>query len=116
MELMLGGMIMLIYMKTKTGRYDAVAEFDPDNGETIVKGGSKVSPTVASPDHFRSANAINKKRGLFVVDGVLQKDLAFKRPSSAACFVGGNSHNGYDDWKDEKGRSVREILKKNGSI
>lgn len=106
---------MLIYMKTKTGRYDATAEFNPENGETIVKSGSKVSPTVASQDHFRSANAINKKRNLFVVDGVLQRDITFKRPSSAACFVGGNSHNGYDDWKDEKGRRVREILGKNNT-
>ena len=101
---------MLIYMKTRTGRYDAVAEFDPESGKTIVKKGTRVSPTVASQEHFRGANSIHKKRSMFVVDGILQKDLLFKRPSSAACFVGGNSHNGYDDWKDENGRRVREFV------
>lgn len=103
---------MLIFMKTKTGRYDAVAEVDLKTGATIVKKGSRVSPTVASPEHFHSANAINKKRQLYVRDGVLIQDVQFNSTSSAACFVGGNSHNGYDDWKDAEGISVRELLKK----
>ena len=101
---------MRIVMKTRTGRYDAIAEFDPKTGKTVVKLGSRVSPTVADQSHFRSANAINKKRKDNVKDDILQNDLTFNSPSAAACFVGGNSHNGYDDWKDEKGHTVRTIL------
>ena len=38
---------MRIFMRTKTGRYDAQAEFNAETLETIVLRGSRVSPTVA---------------------------------------------------------------------
>ena len=81
--------------------------------ETIVLKGSRVSSTVALQEHFHSANAIKKKRAKYVNDCILTENLAFKSLSSAACFVGGNSHNGLDDWKLEDGRKVREFLQGN---
>lgn len=104
---------MRIFMRTKTGRYDAQAEFNAETLETIVLRGSRVSPTVALQEHFHSANAINKKRNKYVVDGVLTEDLPFRSLSSAACFVGGNSHNGLDDWKLDDGKKVRDFLQRN---
>lgn len=109
---MYGGNVMRIFMKTKTGRYDAQAEFDAETKETIVLTGSRVSPTVAQQEHFHSANAILKKRNKYVVDGVLTEDLKFRSLSAAACFVGGNSHNGLDDWKLEDGKKVRTFLER----
>ena len=105
---------MKIYMRTKTGRYDAQAEFNVETNETIVLRGSRVSPTVAKQEHFHSSNAIVKKRSIYVTDGVLNENLVFKSLSSAACFVGGNSHNGLDDWKLEDGRKVRCVVEKQG--
>lgn len=48
-----------------------------------------------------------------MVDGVLTEDLPFRSLSSAACFVGGNSHNGLDDWKLDDGKKVRDFLQRN---
>lgn len=99
---------MEIYMKTKTGRYDALAEYDIDTKITTVKKGSLVSPTVAQK--FHGSRLVNKKRDAFVKDRILMQDLTFKSPSTAANFVGGNSHNGYDDWSTADGLSLRKHL------
>ena len=50
-----------------------------------------------------------QRRKVSVVDGVLQEDVLFSSPSYAAMFVIGKSANGLTSWKDENGRSVKEI-------
>ena len=99
---------MEIVMQTKTGRYDARAEYDIETKATTVKKGSLVSPTVALK--FRSSRSVDKKRDAFVKNRILMQDLQFKSPSSAANFVGGNSHNGYDDWRTTDGCTLRKYL------
>jgi hypothetical protein len=44
-------------------------------------------------------------------DGVLQEDILFKSPSYAAAFVYGGNTNGRTDWKDEHGRTLKELDK-----
>lgn len=50
-----------------------------------------------------------QRRKVSVVDGVLQEDVLFSSPSYAAMFVIGKSANGLTSWKDEDGRSLKEI-------
>lgn len=50
-----------------------------------------------------------QRRKASVVDGVLQEDVLFSSPSYAAMFVIGKSANGLTSWKDEDGRSLKEI-------
>jgi len=50
-----------------------------------------------------------QRRKVSVVDGVLQEDVLFSSPSYAAMFVIGKSANGLTSWKDENGRSLKEI-------
>lgn len=50
-----------------------------------------------------------QRRKVSVIDGVLQEDVLFSSPSYAAMFVIGKSANGLISWKDETGRSLKEI-------
>lgn len=50
-----------------------------------------------------------QRRKVSVVDGVLQEDVLFSSPSYAAMFVIGKSANGLTSWKDENGRSLKDI-------
>ena len=50
-----------------------------------------------------------QRRKASVIDGILQEDVLFSSPSYAAMFVIGKSANGLTSWKDEDGRSLKEI-------
>lgn len=50
-----------------------------------------------------------QRRKVSVIDGVLQEDVLFSSPSYAAMFVIGKSTNGLISWKDETGRSLKDI-------
>lgn len=50
-----------------------------------------------------------QRRKVSVVDGVLQEDVLFSSPSYVAMFVIGKSANGLTSWKDENGRSLKDI-------
>lgn len=50
-----------------------------------------------------------KRRKASVIDGILQEDILLSSPSYAAMFVIGKSANGLTSWKDETGRSLKEI-------
>lgn len=54
------------------------------------------------------------RSGVYRLDGeriVVEKDHVFSSPSSAASFLTGNSCNGWDEWKDERGLTLDEILR-----
>lgn len=44
-------------------------------------------------------------------EGVLLEDMLFTSPSSAATFLIGSRANGHTEWKDEKGRTYKEVNK-----
>ena len=50
-----------------------------------------------------------QRRKVSVIDGILQEDVLFSSPSYAAMFVIGKSANGLTSWKDENGRSLKNI-------
>lgn len=50
-----------------------------------------------------------QRRKASVIDGILQEDVLFSSPSYAAMFVIGKSANGLTSWKDENGRSLKDI-------
>ena len=53
---------------------------------------------------------LKEKRGKAnIVDGILQEDVLLSIPSYAAMFVIGKSANGLTSWKDEEGRTLKEI-------
>lgn len=65
---------------------------------------------IATVDDDTIPIALKERRSkVNVVDGVLQEDVLFSSPSYAAMFAIGKSANGLTSWKDENGRSLKEI-------
>lgn len=101
---------MKVYLKRKRIGVNATGEFDPTTRSLIVLSGSIVSKDVAHSEKFRGAKTIERTREGIIQDCILQKDIAFKSPSTAGNFVTGRSVNGLVTWKAEDGRTVKEIL------
>lgn len=72
----------------------------------VVLQGSHIA---AEDDDTIPAVLKEQRRKVSVVDGVLQEAVLFSSPSYAAMFVIGKSANGLTSWKDENGRSLKEI-------
>ena len=88
------------------------AYYDSDNEQTLVLKGSKLSATISDAPTFRGRKTIEKAREGCVVNNILQKDLAFKSPSTAGNVVTGRSTDGLQAWKTEDGKVLKEALSK----
>lgn len=73
----------------------------------VVLKGSIISP---EDDHTISSG-IKKRRETAQIDEnhVLQEDVLFNSPSSAAMFVIGKSSNGWDAWKTKDGKTLHDL-------
>ena len=100
---------MKLYIKRKNG-IDAFAIYDKASGAFTVLKGSKVSESVTHSEKFKGTKSIVKAREGTITDGIVIKDVVFKSSSMAANFVTGVSSNGLITWKDENGRTLKEIL------
>lgn len=99
---------MKVYIiREKTG-IKAEGEFDINTGELVVKKNSVLSEQISKSEKFRGTDSILKKREGKVINRVLQEDVFFSSPSTAANFVTGSSTNGWVSWKDEKGNNIKE--------
>ena len=102
---------MKFYLKNRKGLFDAVAEYNDETKSFTVLKGSKVSEYISNTPKFRGAKTIVKLRDEYVQNDVeVKKDVVFKSPSSAANFVTGASTNGCKAWKDETGRTFKEVF------
>ncbi len=101
-----------LFMKIDRIGVDAMALFDTDTKATVVLKGSKLSATISDAPTFRGRKTIEKAREGCVVDNVLQKDLAFKSPSTAGNVVTGRSTDGMQAWRTEDGKVLKEALSK----
>lgn len=102
---------MKIYIHRKNGKIDAIAEYNSETKECVVQKGSVVSEKIAYSKTFRGAKAVEKMRGDgAVVDCVVTRNISFKSASTAANFVTGASSNGMTVWRDESGKTLKELL------
>lgn len=100
---------MRVYLKNRSGSYEATGEYNEITKELVVLKGSRVSSTIASGS-FRSAKSVAKYRNDVCDEaGNVVKNILFKSPSIAANFVTGSSTNGMLAWKNEIGSSLKEI-------
>lgn len=96
------------------GRCDVVGTYDPLTEAFIIRGGSIFPLEVSSYDRFSSADI---QRRMFLrkncskkVDGYyLRKDYVCKSPNQAAMYVWGREVDGWTEWTDNNGRSLKEI-------
>ena len=84
-----------------------------DEGFLVLRGSEAVKVSVDSaPDHVLALRDDAVAEGVLAEhDGhyLVTKDKLFGSPSTAAGFVSGWSKNGRDCWKDERGRSLKDI-------
>ena len=104
---------MRVYLKNKSVSYSAVGEYDYESNALTLQVGSKVSDSIAYSEKFRGAKTVERLREQYVINGTVKEDVLFKSPSTAANFVTGRSTNGLITWKDENGRSLKEIFTPN---
>ena len=103
-------MIMKLYIKRRDNSIDAALEYDSEKNSYTVLKGSKVSNSITMDKKFRSAGSIEKARSNgVVVNCIVTENVVFKSASTAANFVTGTSTNGKRAWKDENGKSLKEI-------
>lgn len=100
---------MKVYLTKKRLNVKAVGEYSDDNSLLVLKG-STISSDISYTEKFRGAKSIEKKReSVKISNNVLQEDVLFKSPSTAGNFVTGRSTDGLTAWKDENGRSLKEM-------
>ena len=100
---------MKVFLKSKRNNLNAFGEYCPENGSLVVLKGSILSGTVSESKTFRGRNTILNTREGIVVDCILQEDIQFKSPSTAANFVTGTSSNGNRLWKTEDGTPIGKL-------
>lgn len=98
------------------GRCDVVGTYNPLTEAFIIREGS-IFPLEVSPyDRFSAADI---QRRMFLrkncskkVDGYyLRKDYVCKSPDQAAMYVWGGEVDGWSEWTDNNGRSLKELYK-----
>jgi len=100
---------MKLYLIRKKNSISATGEYNPTTKQFTVLKGSRVSDFISSGKKFRGAVSIEKNRTNTVKDSLVVEDITFKSASTAANFVTGTSTNGLITWKDENGRTLKEI-------
>lgn len=103
---------MIVLLKNKSGNYNATGDYDVETNSLVVKTGSVVSPDICYTKTFRGAKSVERQRVDNVVDNIVQRDVKFSSPSTAANFVTGRSSNGMIMWKTEEGKSLKKTILK----
>lgn len=105
----------LFFVKSIDRPAQGTGFYDKDKEKFILLGGSvlateatKSFKTIAARNQFIKEHCKKDNNGQIV----LVHNFPFDRPSSASSFVLGRSSNGWDDWKDEEGRKLSDIVKR----
>ena len=101
---------MELILDSKSKGYSVKVEFNVENKCFVVLKGSTVSADVAHSEKFRGEKSIETAREQYVKDSIVQDDVTFKSPSTAANFITGRSTNGMIAWKDKDGKKLKELL------
>lgn len=88
----------------RNGKQLTTAEAIVKNGIFIIQKGTIISPT----DAMGVSDTLRDMRHApeYVRDAVVQKNIEFSSPSSAATFVLGCSANGWTEWTTEDGQPI----------
>ncbi len=101
-----------VYLYCKGSGADAKA-FISSGGITVVSG-SRVSDHVVPSFEKRGKIYYDLRKQLehteIIQDGVFLRDYEFTAPSAASAVVLGRNSNGKDDWKDQDGVKLKELL------
>ncbi len=86
-----------------------------DNSFTLLKGSQieKRFTSSTKENYKKQRNDLLKMKKYEEKENfyILQEDIKFKTPSGAAKFVNGGTLNGWEVWKNEKGKTLNEIYR-----
>ena len=100
----------LFYLKSPKGEFEAKCEVLEDKRIKLLAG-SRIKKEM-NPRLNASKLVLEYRNDKNVVkDNIVQKDIVFNSPSTAAQFVNGRSTNGNIAWKDEEGKKIGEFVK-----
>ncbi|NIZ19065.1 DUF4357 domain-containing protein [Entomospira culicis] len=104
----------LFYLKSDTLGYNATGIYHPNTGEFTVLKGSQIRQD-EMPGLSRDGKRVSlpqERKKLFdeFPNGILLRDFRYKKPSTAAQIVAGRSISGLDAWKDQAGKTLKEIF------
>ena len=96
----------------KLSVFEAQAKMKRTDEGFVVLSGSKIRNSLVKS----CPGSVKRSRKLYsaaidTATGTLKKDLLFKSPSGASSFVIGRSSNGWIEWKNDKNKSLKEVLK-----
>ena len=74
----------------------------------VVLKGSKIAPSSGADDTISPGNR-KKREECEIEDNILQEDILFNSPTSAAQFVTGKSCNGWVSWKTKDGKTLHDL-------
>ncbi len=111
----------VFYLKMNAGIFrtcNAIGKYVKTAGSMVLMKGSAICLNVV--ESFKNTSGY-AKRNEFIRSSCLHKqktyevcrDITFPTPSSAATFVLGRFSNGWMDWKDKEGRTLKECFPKN---
>lgn len=101
------------------GKGVSASGYEATQGFVVQSGSQAVAETVPSMEHH--VKGMYDIRQELIANGVLQaegssyrftQDYVFSSPSTAAAVVLGRSANGRIEWKDVKGRTLKELQEK----
>ena len=81
-----------------------------DNGFTVLKG-SKIKKEIGAtiPKIIERIQRLREANNDRISESVLVEDVLLSSPSSAADFVAGSNCNGLEYWKNENGKTLKQI-------
>ncbi len=81
-------------------------------GETFLV--CKGSTAKGHPNHYVQKRLVKDRVLIRIGNGIFEftRDWPFSAPSPAASTILGNDANGWDRWRDERGRRLREIAQR----
>lgn len=96
---------------TKKNGIVAKGRYDKDSSSMLVLAGSNIALNKAV---IKNVSAIAKREQLFGDRkdiAVLEEDVRFSSPSSAAVFVLGGSQNGWTEWVNDAGQTLNDVYR-----
>lgn len=88
-----------------------VNNFGNVKGKMLVRGNKYIVliGSLCGPDDKKYSHIIRQRKKETIKDNVLQNDVIFDNPSSAASFIVGKPVNGWSDWKNYQNKTLDEV-------
>lgn len=91
----------------------SVKNFGNLNGKMVVKGDKYIvlRGSLCGSCDKKYDQIFNQRKKEIIEDNILQNDVVFESPSSAASFVIGKPANGRSEWRNHQNKTLKEMYR-----